>query len=95
MAETMTSQNDALLRVNGLRTVFRTAAGTAVAVDGLAYSLQPGETLAVVGESGSGKSVAALSLMGGAGVISSRRRNIDFSFVLIRNLHHRVGWVRR
>ena len=53
-----------LLRVSGLKTVFRTAAGTASAVDGVSYTLHEGETLAIVGESGSGKSVSALSVMG-------------------------------
>ena len=53
-----------LLRVSGLKTVFRTAAGTAAAVDGMSYTLHEGETLAIVGESGSGKSVSALSVMG-------------------------------
>ena len=53
-----------LLRISGLKTVFRTAAGTAAAVDGVSYTLHEGETLAIVGESGSGKSVSALSVMG-------------------------------
>ena len=53
-----------LLRVSGLKTVFRTAAGVAAAVDGVSYTLHEGETLAIVGESGSGKSVSALSVMG-------------------------------
>jgi peptide/nickel transport system ATP-binding protein/oligopeptide transport system ATP-binding protein len=52
-----------LLRVENLRTWFRTEAGIVRAVDGVDFSLEPGKTLGVVGESGSGKSVTALSVM--------------------------------
>jgi oligopeptide transport system ATP-binding protein len=53
-----------LLQVEQLRTTFQSREGTVVAVDGVSFQLELGETLGVVGESGSGKSVTALSIMG-------------------------------
>src|SRR3982074_377276 len=52
-----------LLEVKDLHTEFRTGAGLVRAVDGISYTVDPGETVAIVGESGSGKSVSALSIM--------------------------------
>jgi len=52
-----------ILQIEDLRTHFFTAIGTVRAVDGVSYSLKPGETLGVVGESGCGKSVTALSVL--------------------------------
>jgi len=48
-----------LLEVKGLHTEFRTGAGLVRAVDGISYTVEHGETVAIVGESVSGKSVGA------------------------------------
>jgi len=53
----------ALLEVEELQTHFFTSAGIVRAVDGVSYTVEEGETVAVVGESGCGKSVSALSIL--------------------------------
>ena len=49
-----------MLDVTNLQITF----GTHVAVHGINFSIERGESLAIVGESGSGKSVSALSILG-------------------------------
>src|SRR6516164_371688 len=52
-----------LLEVRDLRTHFFTRAGVVKAVNGVSFSVMPGETLGLVGESGSGKTVTCLSIL--------------------------------
>ncbi|MFC7240136.1 ABC transporter ATP-binding protein [Saliphagus sp. GCM10025317] len=51
-----------LLEVEDLRTTFRTDHGELVAVDGVDFTINAGETVCIVGESGSGKTVATESI---------------------------------
>ena len=60
-SDAMTSPSP-LLAVDNLTLRFSGASGNVV--DGVSFSVSPGETLCIVGESGCGKSVTALSLMG-------------------------------
>ena len=53
----------ALLEIENLQTHFRTPDGVNRAVDGVSFTVEAGETVAIVGESGCGKSVTASSIL--------------------------------
>ncbi len=55
---------DHLLEVKDLAVEFNTDYGTVNAVNGINYTVDAGESLAILGESGSGKTVSALAIMG-------------------------------
>ena len=54
----------AVLDVKDLRIEFPTRRGPLVAVDGVSFSIAPGEVLGVVGESGAGKSLTGAAIIG-------------------------------
>jgi len=63
MMTDLSKTDDTLLQVNNLKVHFSTPIGTAYAVDGLSFNIQPAESIALVGESGCGKSVTAMSIL--------------------------------
>ncbi|MCO6416438.1 ABC transporter ATP-binding protein [Siccirubricoccus sp. KC 17139] len=53
-----------ILEVRDLRVEFATRRGTLRALDGVSFSIMPGEVLGVVGESGAGKSMTGAAIIG-------------------------------
>ncbi len=58
-----TSDAEALLEVKDLRVTFGKGDKAFTAVDGISFSVAPGQTVGLVGESGCGKSVTSLAIM--------------------------------
>jgi peptide/nickel transport system ATP-binding protein len=52
-----------LLQVDNLSIAYQTRAGTALAVDGVSFSLDKGKSLGIVGESGCGKTTIGMGLL--------------------------------
>ena len=59
----MIRKRSAVLEVRDLRTYFHLPEGTLKAVDGVDFTIEPGQTVGIIGESGSGKSVTAQSIL--------------------------------
>jgi oligopeptide/dipeptide ABC transporter ATP-binding protein len=58
-----TATDDALLAVDGLTVEFETDQGVHRVVEGVSFTVRPGEIVGLVGESGSGKTVTSLSVL--------------------------------
>jgi peptide/nickel transport system ATP-binding protein len=92
-----------ILEVENLRVEFPTRRGTLVAVDGVSFSIAPGEVLGVVGESGAGKSITGMAIIGlldppgriaGGAVRLEGRRIDDLPYQALRRIRgRRIGVV--
>jgi peptide/nickel transport system ATP-binding protein len=79
--------SEPILRIEGLRTVFRVRGRQVAAVNGIDLTVAPGETVALVGESGSGKSVTSLSVMR---LLARKVGSIDAGSILFRGKDGKV-----
>ena len=73
---------DKLLDITNLTCTFATNEGPARALDGVSFSIAPGETLGLVGESGCGKTVTALCAMR---LVQSPPGNIESGSIMFKD----------
>src|SRR6266498_3407215 len=93
--------SEPLLEVKDLHVEFPTRRGTLTAVDGISFSIAPGEVLGVVGESGAGKSLTGMAVIGlleppgriAGGEVKLEGRRIDnLPYEEMRKIRgHRIG----
>jgi len=76
----------ALLAVNDLKCHYHMDGHTILAVDGVSFSMEPGEILGIVGESGSGKTTIALSIMRMLGHSASVSGTVSFDGIDLSTL---------
>jgi oligopeptide/dipeptide ABC transporter ATP-binding protein len=60
----MNTDSSTVLKVEDLKTYFFTRKGVVKAVDGVGFTLGPGQIMGLVGESGAGKSMTGFSILG-------------------------------
>jgi peptide/nickel transport system ATP-binding protein len=87
-----------VLQVENLRVVFDTPAGEGAAVDGVSFTLRPGERMGLIGESGCGKTTMATALMAltrppgriaGGSVRLAGRELLTLSDAEMRHIRHK------
>jgi peptide/nickel transport system ATP-binding protein/oligopeptide transport system ATP-binding protein len=76
------SRMDNLLEITNLTCSFSTDEGPARALDGVSFSIRPGETLGLVGESGCGKTVTALCVMR---LVQSPPGNVESGSIMFKD----------
>src|SRR5688572_33120328 len=77
-----------LLEVDDLHVHFVTSRGVVRAVEGISYTVKPGEVVALVGESGCGKSVSSLAIMR---LLAQPAGRVVHGRILFRSEERRVG----
>ena len=86
----MSAAADTILHVDELTVRFDTSEGTLTAVDGVSFSVRPGEFLSVIGPSGCGKSTV-FNVVGG--LLSNHQGRVSVGGETISGPHKSIGMV--